>query len=393
MPHDIEHRPPLQTRKRAAPHPSAGGRGDGYSQDMRDLVIAVNNAGVSNHPIFDQLRALRVFPSTNTERRHVALQNTEGHIRPCRRTGNNRASALRDHDLLLLALYRITYPKATSAEINAFLYRANYGSLTFRFYSPSQISETETWIGLTRKKGSTTAYQALLPINKLKRWAFWNLPFPYGIADIRRQDMIDLDECGVEVQSADRHWGKSYVGKRVKQTGPYQKSTKYNLLLAISGDGANPRRWRDTWTGEGTTGLRMIEFIRRILNEIGPGTPQRRYCFMMDNLRYVVMCVCVSTALISHPILSSHISCICSSHHNAQMVALIYAAGHRLVFRAPYYPVDGPIEYVFNTIQGILRIRMDAINDGPSLLNELYLAIASIPSFEPYFVNCGFWRN
>mmetsp|Transcript_15828 Transcript_15828/g.23678 ORF Transcript_15828/g.23678 Transcript_15828/m.23678 type:complete len:92 (+) Transcript_15828:612-887(+) len=77
--------------------------------------------------------------------------------------------------------------------------------------------------------------------------------------------MIDLDECGVEVQSADRHLGKSYVGKRVKQTGPYQKSTKYNLLLAISGDGANPRRWRDTWTGEGTTGLRMIEFIRRIL--------------------------------------------------------------------------------------------------------------------------------
>ena len=127
----------------------------------------MNNAGVSNHPIFDQLRALRVFPSTNTERRHVALQNAEGHIRPCRRTGNNRASALRDHDLLLLALYRITYPKATSAEINAFLYRANYGSLTFRFYSPSQISETETWIGLTRKKGSTTAYQALLPINKV----------------------------------------------------------------------------------------------------------------------------------------------------------------------------------------------------------------------------------
>jgi len=81
-----------------------------------------------------------------------------------------------------------------------------------------------------------------------------------------------------------------------------------------------------------------------------------------------------------------------SSHHNEQMVALIYAAGHRIVFRAPYYPVDG-IEYVFNTIQGILRIRMDAITDGTSLLNELLLAIASIPSFEPYFVSCGFINN
>ncbi len=166
MPHDIEHRPPLQTRKRAAPHPSAGGRGDGYSQEMRDLVVAVNAAGMSNHPIFDQLRALHLFPSTSTERRHVALRNNEGHIRPCRRTGNKRAAVLRDHALLLLSLYRITYPKATAAEINAFLYRANYGSMTFRFYSSSQISEAEKWIGLTRKKGSTTAYQALLPVNK-----------------------------------------------------------------------------------------------------------------------------------------------------------------------------------------------------------------------------------
>jgi hypothetical protein len=63
------------------------------------------------------------------------------------------------------------------------------------------------------------------------------------------------------------------------------------------------------------------------------------------------------------------------------------------VFRAPYYPIDGPIEYVFNTIQGVLRIRMDVITDGPSLINELNVAIAAVPSFEPYFVNCGFWRN
>mmetsp|Transcript_8099 Transcript_8099/g.12699 ORF Transcript_8099/g.12699 Transcript_8099/m.12699 type:complete len:104 (+) Transcript_8099:213-524(+) len=103
----------------------------------------------------------------------------------------------------------------------------------------------------------------------------------------------------------------------------------------------------------------MIDFIQMILNDIGPGTPQWRYCFTLDNL---------------------------SSHHNVQMVALIYVAGHMIVFRGPYYPVDGPIEYVFNTIQGILRIRMDAITEGTSLLNELNLAIASIPSFEPYFV-------
>jgi len=38
-------------------------------------------AGVSNHPIFAQLRAMNVFPSKSTERRHVNLQNTLGHTR------------------------------------------------------------------------------------------------------------------------------------------------------------------------------------------------------------------------------------------------------------------------------------------------------------------------
>lgn len=75
------------------------------------------------------------------------------------------------------------------------------------------------------------------------------------------------------------------------------------------------------------------------------------------------------------------------------MSAIIHAAGHRIVFRAPYYPVDGPIEYVFNTIQGILQVRMDRITDGDSLVQEMNVAIASIPSFEPYFINCGFIHN
>jgi hypothetical protein len=82
--------------------------------------------------------------------------------------------------------------------------------MNFRFYSPSQISEAEKLIGLTQKRGSTTAYQALRPINSQKRWTFWNLPYPYVIADIQRQDMIDLDECGVEMSDGDRSIGKAY---------------------------------------------------------------------------------------------------------------------------------------------------------------------------------------
>jgi hypothetical protein len=278
-------RPPLQSRRSNAPHPSAGGRGTGYDQTMRELVLAIHNSGNSNDPFVQNLRQQHLIPSLRSEYRYSALNATHGHVRACRRTGNNRATVLRGHDIFFLALYRIVFPKATAAEVNAFLYRANYGNLHFRFYSSSQITEAEKRINLTRKKGSTTAYQALLPINIQKRWAFWNLPYGSGgIADIRRQDIIDLDECGVEVMSSDRSWGKAYVGKRVRQPGAYGRDTKINLLLAISGDDVDRYRWSEHWTGEGTTGVRMINFIRRIINDIGQGTANRRYCFIMDNL-------------------------------------------------------------------------------------------------------------
>ena len=75
------------------------------------------------------------------------------------------------------------------------------------------------------------------------------------------------------------------------------------------------------------------------------------------------------------------------------MATLIFLAGHRLVFRAPYYPVDGPIEYVFNTIQIDLRINWAEIEDGPSLIAAVHSAIGEIQLFVPYFINCGYWRN
>ena len=46
---------------------------------------------------------------------------------------------------------------------------------------------------------------------------------------IERKDLIGLDECGVAVGIVDKHIGKVYIG------GNYQKSEKWDLLLAISG--------------------------------------------------------------------------------------------------------------------------------------------------------------
>ena len=81
----------------------------------------------------------------------------------------------------------------------------------------------------------------------------------------------------------------------------------------------------------------------------------------------------------------------CGYHHNRQMTTMIHEAGHRLVFRAPYCPIDGTIEYVFNTTQGMLIMNMHKISNGQTLVHEVGVAIAAIPTFVPYFINCGFW--
>lgn len=64
------------------------------------------------------MMTLHLYPSIRSVYRWETRKATLGHVRPFRRTGNVRASVLRDHDLLLLALFRITYLKATANEIN-----------------------------------------------------------------------------------------------------------------------------------------------------------------------------------------------------------------------------------------------------------------------------------
>lgn len=290
-----------------------------------------------------------------------------GHLRPCRKTGHQEGPELQGHNLLLLAQYRVVYQKAHACEINAFLYRMNYGDPGFHFFSHSEISRAEKSIGLSHKCGSTTARQARLPVNIIKRWIFWNMVYPHGIADINPADMIDLDECGIFLETANRRYGKAYIGLRVNEEGPYGHGEKWTLLMAVSCQAAthgNPSpRWRDFWQIGGTTEERFYGFIEGILNELPHGDLGRRYCFTMDNL---------------------------SSHHSAAVAALIHLHGHRLAFRAPYYPIDGPIEYVFNTIQCRLRNRLAKIRSHQDLIDELGNAIFLMNDFQPYFRHCGF---
>ena len=172
---------------------------------MRQLTkLLRENGQLHLHPI-QAARATRLFPSFRTTRRWMTRHNRHGNYRRFVRQGNIRATILRGRQSFHLAFYRILYPKATAAEINAYRYHACGG---MRFFDPSQISRAEDRLGLSRKRGSTTARQALDPRNIQIRWNYWNLPYPFGIRDVRRHAIIDLDEAGVFVESANRDSGK-----------------------------------------------------------------------------------------------------------------------------------------------------------------------------------------
>ena len=69
---------------------------------------------------------------------------------------------------------------------------------------------------------------------------------------------------------------------------------------------------------------------------------------------------------------------------------LIQNAGHRLLFRAPYYAVDGPIEYMFNTLQQGLTHALYRVTNGQELIPELLALIGVIPDFIRYFTHCRY---
>ena len=188
---------------------------------------------------------------------------------------------------------------------------------------------------------------------------YLNLPAPFGIANVRREMIIDLDEVALFLESSNRDRGEAHLIRRCREVGPYGHSEKLNILVAISGEEATPgnpsRRWVETWNEGGTTTQRFIAIIRHILQDIGQGTPQRWHCFTMDNL---------------------------NTHRDIIVMQMIHAAGHR-------YPVDSAIEHLFNTIQISLMMRMYELNTSQAVQDTFFNALRSMRSFAASFEHVG----
>lgn len=354
-------RPLHSTHRDIVRHPSAGGT-RGYSMSQRDNAMAIFDRGDENLDLFNELREERNHPAKRTTYRWNHRRDERGSYIPYIMNGNNPATTLQGFMLFQLAMYRLAFPKCTHAELNAFLFNSTPLFEEPRFFAASQLSRAEDMLGLSLKRSSTTARQANLPKNIAKRNVFWTQPYPYGISDISYHDMIDWDEAGIFIETTDRGYGKVYVGNRCREEGPYNHSQKYTLTLAIAGS-VQGERWLKFEAKSGTGLLDVVDFIGEILEELPNGNEHRRRCFTCDNL---------------------------ISHKDPIVRQLIYAHGHRLCLRAPYNPRDGASEYVFNTIQQQLTLRMHTITNREQLEEAINEILLGIYTFCPYFEHINY---
>jgi hypothetical protein len=70
-----------------------------------------------------------------------------------------------------------------------------------------------------------------------------------------------------------------------------------------------------------------------------------------------------------------------SLHKHPIVQNLIHASGHRIVFCAPYWSCDGGIEYVFNTIQTMLQMDLEGVDEVHGLVNKINSIIGDMTSF------------
>ena len=349
--------------KRARAHGQSRGAGD----PQRPRVEPANPArgGSEGYSVPHRRLCLRNFMRTGDMNSVDCSRSTlyrwqENGPERLAKTGGSAPTVLRGEHQFLLVLYRIIWPKATGDEVRAFICRE---SSDHAIFSREQVYKREEELGFSRKRASTLALQALTPLNVMRARLFWTQPPPVGRVGIDPQTLIDVDEFGIWVEKANRSYGKALVGHECREAGKYGHGDKFTCILAVRADGT---RWFHMEKVAGTDALAFDDFLT---NNILTGPRQipalPRCTFLWDNLR---------------------------SHHSAFVVNSVQNAGHRILPRPPYRPMDGPVEYVIHTIEQELSMRIHAITDDGSLCTAVRNIVTGLAndSIGRYFTHCGY---
>ena len=168
-----------------------------------------------------------------------SIQHWVRHPIPYRMTGNKAVSDLLGQYLLLLVMFKLIWPQSTYCECIPFIVNESGNA---RIFSEKDVSLALKKLGYTTKVTSTIAYQAFTERNINQRCLYWNQPWPLGIHGIPRRLLIDAEEFGLHLNSANRKYGSSPRGMKIRKPGNYDRGTfKLTFILVVeTGDPAIP---------------------------------------------------------------------------------------------------------------------------------------------------------
>jgi hypothetical protein len=274
---------------------------------------------------------------------------------PKEMNGNKQQPKIFGHDQFLLLFYRSVFPKANADEIRCFIFENSQDPI---IYSRQDITRSEQSFQLTKKRGSTTAYEAFLPENIQRRWLYFNSEPLTGILHVNRNEMIDIEVPGIGILHSNRRFGKQVANVRVGDIGPYSKSEKFTLIAAVG-----PPDFKHMFMAKvpGTTTELFTAFNRSLLLRFPQGTPRKDFLF--DNLR---------------------------SHFSDEILYEIYNQGHRITPRPAYYPADGPIEYIFNQIEMGLSQNLYKIRTDDDIIACTRFVFTNLQGIDATFRHCGY---
>jgi hypothetical protein len=149
--------------------------------------------------------------------------------------GNHKVPReVRGQELVNLALFQLVYPATSLDYARAFIHNMDPTGVPFL---PMAVCCAEHLLSLWQKASSTTCQRAFLPLNKHKRHAFWTFNHPFGRANVRTQDMIDVKEAGFKIENANLSFGKTVLWLHCYLEGEYNRDKKVDCIMAIF---ANP---------------------------------------------------------------------------------------------------------------------------------------------------------
>jgi hypothetical protein len=135
-----------------------------------------------------------------------------------------KCTALVELDLLLMCPYLTAYPSASLDEVVIHIINNGGGA-----YDHQMISRCMAKIELTKKRGSTEAYQAFMPHNILCLQRIWTMPPPVGVFGQQQKKLIDTDECGISLEKTNKGIGHAHTTIQVRK--PYTKDTKWTVVI------------------------------------------------------------------------------------------------------------------------------------------------------------------